>query len=98
MAAPAIKKLTIGRVAGVYGVKGWVRIQSFTSPMENFFNYRQCELFAADAQQGRPVVIDDGRPHGQGLVAHLRGVDDRDQAATLVGMAMAIDADSLPEL
>lgn len=98
MAAAATKRLIIGKVAGVYGVKGWVRIQSFTSPMENFLSYRQCELIAADGLSSRAVAFDEGRLHGRGLVAHLRGVEDRNKAAELVGMSIAIDAEALPEL
>ena len=29
-----------GRISGVYGIKGWVRIHSFTEPAENLFGYR----------------------------------------------------------
>lgn len=95
---PGSKKVVIGRIAGVYGVKGWVKIQSFTSPMDNFLRYRQCELRADGAKEGQGITFDEGRLHGNGLVAHIRGVDDRDQAAGYVGREVTIAADTLPAL
>jgi len=92
------KKVVIGRIAGVFGVKGWLKIQSFTSPKESFLKYRQCEARIDGTNEGKAITFDDGRPHGNGLVVHVRGVDDRDQAATLVGLEIAIAADSLPQL
>lgn len=98
----ASRQIVIGRVAGVYGVKGWVKVRSYTSPIENFLNYRRCQLSAGANQAGsaatRPVVIDEGRKHGNGLVAHFAGVDDRDAAAGLVGLDVVVSVDELPAL
>ena len=91
------KKIVIGRVAGVYGVKGWVKIRSFTSPIDNFLKYSRCEL-TTGAADTRAVQIDDGRAHGNGLVAHFAGVDDRDVAAGMVGREVTIDVGELPKL
>jgi 16S rRNA processing protein RimM len=98
----ASKKIVIGRVAGVFGVKGWVKIRSYTSPIDNFFNYPRCQLRAAQGaatgQIGRAAVVDEGRPHGNGLVAHFVGVDDRDLAAALVGLEVVVGISELPAL
>jgi len=92
------KQIVIGRVAGVFGIKGWVKIRSFTSPMNNFLNYPRCQLRSAAGQITRTVVIKEGRLHGSGLVAHFTGVDDRDRAAELVGQEVVVDASMLPAL
>lgn len=94
----ASKQIVIGRVAGVYGVKGWVKVRSFTSPLDNFLNYRCCQLSAGAGQSAQAVVIDEGRLHGNGLVAHFAGIDDRDRAASLVGREVVVDAAELPAL
>ncbi|MEO1575718.1 MAG: ribosome maturation factor RimM, partial [Pseudomonadota bacterium] len=32
-------RVIVGRLAGVYGIKGWLRVQSFTQPIENVLDY-----------------------------------------------------------
>ncbi|MBK1617091.1 ribosome maturation factor RimM [Lamprobacter modestohalophilus] len=87
-AAP--NKIVLGRILGVYGVRGWLKIFSETSPLENIFSYSPW-LIDGDEQQ---VVT--WRNQGKGLVAQLQGYDDRDHARTLTGKAIAIRRDQLP--
>jgi 16S rRNA processing protein RimM len=88
--------LVIGRISGVYGVKGWVRIRSFTEPAENLLGYRDLKIRRRD--QWETIEIDGGRQQGKGLIAHLAGVDDRDSAELLNGCEIAITRDQLPSL
>ena len=88
--------MIVGRIGGVYGVKGWVRIHSFTEPAENLLAYKNWTIL----RQGKweTICIDEGRRHGKGLVAHLKGVDDRDRAEALKGSEIAVPMAELPEL
>ncbi len=88
--------LIIGRISGVYGVKGWVRIHSFTEPVENLLAYKNWTI----QRQGKweAIGIDEGRRHGKGLVAHLHGVDDRNRAELLKGSDIAVPVAELPDL
>lgn len=86
-------RVTVGRLAGVYGVKGWLRVQSFTQPLENLLNYAPWHV------EGHGVkAVNEGRPHGKGLIVHLDGIDDRDAAAMLVGNDVSVERSLLPEL
>lgn len=96
MAEAPANPLVIGRIAAVYGVKGWVKLYSFTEPMENALQYRHC--FLKRGGQWQAVEIDQGRPHGKGLVVHLAGVDDREQARALTGCELAVPVEELPAL
>jgi len=82
--------VVLGRITGVYGVRGWVRIFSDTEPRENILRYSPWYV------DGEPRKVAEGRRHGKGLVARLQGCDDRDQAAALVGREIAIRRDQLP--
>lgn len=84
----------IGQVAGVFGVKGWIKVRSDTSPCDNILNYSPWYL----QQEGDWVAYDlvSGQKHGKGLIAQLKGCDDRDVAAGLVGQQIAISHDQLP--
>lgn len=84
----------MGRLSGVYGVRGWLRIHSYTEPREALLSYKDW-LLEIDAHW-RAVTPDEARVHGRGLVAKLAGVDDRDAAALLVGARIAVARALLP--
>lgn len=86
----APKTIVLGRMLGVYGVRGWLKVFSETDPIENIFRYSP---WLVDDQPQRVV---EWRRHGKGLVAQLEGFDDRDQARVLVGKTIAIRRDQLP--
>ena len=88
--------LVIGRINGVYGIKGWVRIHSFTEPAENLFGYRNWKLRRRDGWEA--ISIDSGKRQGKGLIAHIEGVDDRTAAEALKGSDIAVPQAELPEL
>ncbi|WP_020560331.1 ribosome maturation factor RimM [Thiofilum flexile] len=88
--------LVMGKIAGAYGIKGWVKIMSFTHPPEKILRYRPWHLLKAG--QPQQVKLKAGRPHGKVLVAWLDGVDDRTQAELLNGYEIAIERQHLPQL
>lgn len=86
----------VGRITTVYGIQGWVKIHSYTEPRENILQYNPWWL---KTQHGvKAVEIDASRPHGQGLVAHIKGVEDRDLARQYCQVNIAVERDQLPAL
>ncbi|WP_207905806.1 ribosome maturation factor RimM [Aestuariirhabdus litorea] len=90
------EQIVLGRITTVYGVKGWVKVHSYTEPMDNILDYPQWTL----KQQGRlqTVEIDQARRHGKGLVVHLKGCEDREIARTYTGSEILVERSQLPEL
>jgi 16S rRNA processing protein RimM len=88
--------LVVGKITGCYGVKGWVKIHSFTEPRENFLAFGKWVLLRRGVPE--PIEFDDGRVQGKGLVAHIAGVDDRTLAEAYSGLEVAVRGDSLPAL
>ena len=86
----------LGRISGVYGVKGWVRVFSHTDPREAILNYRNC-LLRRDGQW-QAAKMEEGRRQGKSIVARFEGVADRDAAADLTGADIGILREALPEL
>ncbi|MGH8166396.1 MAG: ribosome maturation factor RimM [Woeseiaceae bacterium] len=84
----------LGRVSGLYGVKGWVRVFSYTEPAEALLGYRSWQLRQGQDWAGHTLA--EGRKHGKSLVARLAEIEDRDQAAALVGADIAVDRHRLP--
>ena len=91
----AEKRVTLGHISAVYGIKGWLKIHSNTSPMENILNYSHW-ILEHDGQL-KTVEIDQSRRHGKGLVAHIVGCDDRELARNYCGWEITVKIDDLPE-
>jgi 16S rRNA processing protein RimM len=88
--------LELGRIGAPYGIKGWVHVQSFTSPPERLLKYRSWSLTLRGEESPRNVV--EGRLQGNGLVARLEGIEDRDKAALLQGSIISVARSALPKL
>ncbi len=90
----AERTLVLGRISGLFGVQGWVKIFSETEPKEAILSYSPWFLGA----QQSPRQVLEGRRHGKTLVARLAGCDNRDEAASLVNMDIAVPRQQLPAL
>jgi 16S rRNA processing protein RimM len=88
--------VTLGRVVGVFGIKGWVKVRSYSRPPDGILGYKQWLIGAEGDWQS--VVLLGGRPHGKGIIASLEGYADRDQATALVGADIGIAMAELPSL
>ncbi|GAB3099251.1 ribosome maturation factor RimM [Aestuariicella hydrocarbonica] len=86
----------VGRITTVFGVKGWVKIHSETEPMENIFSYSPWWLKTRHGV--KPVEVEEYRPHGKGLVALIKGVDDRDKAQELCQVTISVERGQMAEL
>lgn len=95
MSERASRLVIIGRVAGVYGVRGWIKVLSSTEPPEEILDYPSWQL--RSGADWRPMTLIEGRRHGKGILAHLASCDDRDVARTLVGAEIAVPRSELPD-
>lgn len=86
----------IGRIVGLYGVKGWLRVHAYTSPIQNILGYQPWQI--GSDHRWEEHRLEQGKTHGKGLVVKLAGMDDRDQAAALQQQDIAIAREQLPPL
>lgn len=84
----------VGSVAGVFGIKGWIKVRSDTDPLTNILNYSPWYL--NKGEEWLRFEVEQGQLHNKGLIAHLEGCDDRDNAAGLMGYTIAVDRSQLP--
>lgn len=84
----------MGRVAGLFGVQGWVKLISHTEPRTDILDYQP--LYRQTAQGWQPVELEQGRVQGKGIIAKFLGFDDRDAATTLLGQDLAVSRTQLP--
>ena len=88
--------IIMGRISGLFGVKGWVKVYSHTAPRKGILSYKTWYLHRNDGWQAYKLAA--GHAQGKGVVAQLEGFIDRDQAATLMGIDIAIKREQLPKL
>lgn len=85
-----------GRISGHFGVQGWVKVFSHARPREAIIGYSP--WLVKIAGEWREVDVVEGRAQGKGVVAKLKGVDDRDAASRLIGAEIALRLSQLPPL
>jgi len=86
--------VVLGRVSGLYGVSGWVRVFSHTEPREGIVRYSP--IFLKVQGEWRPFELEAGRAHGAGVVLKFVGCDDRDQAVALLQCEIGVHRAQLP--
>ena len=89
-------QIILGKVGAVYGIKGWLRIHSFTDEPDAILDYFPWSLKLGN--NTRTVDITDWRKHNKGLIVKVRGTDDRDDAQAFVGSEIFTNESSLPAL
>jgi 16S rRNA processing protein RimM len=87
---------TIGRVTGVHGLNGKLKVWSFAQSLETF-RPETPVLLQSDDGHGKAYTIVQALPHKKGVLLTLEGVDTRELAENLVGLEILIDRDQLPE-
>ena len=84
----------MGHVSGLFGVKGWVKVFSHTRPRSRIVEYKAWYLGC----DSKPVTLQEGRSHKEGVVAKFEGIDDRDAAAALLESEIWVDEADLSAL
>ena len=85
--------IQVGRVAGAFGVRGEVRITSFTADPVALVDYK--DLKREDGSPG--LTLTSGRAVKGGVIVRAKEVETREQAEALRGLKLFISRDRLPE-
>jgi 16S rRNA processing protein RimM len=91
-----VRWIQLGRVSGPFGVKGWVRVLSFTEPPEGLLRYARWSLRIGSGEERRSYRLIEGHRQGGSIVARLEAVEDRGAAAGLRGASIEVMRDALP--
>jgi len=96
-------RIVVGRINGAYGIKGWVKIFSYTDPIEKILRYTPWHMVRESRRGSRPqergkkqaedsiLEFESGKVHGKGVIALPKGFKDRDQAESLRGFEIWVD-------
>ncbi len=86
--------LVVGRIVGVHGLQGGLKLLSYTRPRSNLLRYREWWVRPADGW--RRVRLLEGSVQGKSLVARLNAVDSREAAEQMVGLDILMPRADLP--
>lgn len=91
----APKRVLLGRILGAHGLRGDVRVESWTEPRTAIFKYQPWLMVDARGQV-RELRGARGHDAGKSLIARLPDVEDRDTAEALRGTEIHVPRDALP--
>lgn len=84
--------VSLGYISGVFGVKGWIKVFSYTRPRASILEYQTWYL------NRQAVKVKQGHPQGQSIVAKLEHINDRDEARLLNRVEIEVKREQLPKL
>jgi 16S rRNA processing protein RimM len=94
MSGESSSLIELGVVGAPFGVRGWVKLRSFTDPPDRLLQHRSVQLRVGGSWVAYTIEAS-GRSGGQ-LTAKLKGVNDRDQAGILRGAQIGVPRAELP--
>ena len=87
------KQILLGKIVAPYGLKGEVKIKSFTADPLDVASYGKVVL-----RDGRCFTLSNARLQGEVVIAAVKGISDRNASEALKGLELYIDRDDLPEV
>lgn len=88
----------VGQLGAPHGVKGWMRVNSFTQSVENIFDYHPWLVWQKSTQTWEVMSYEKVEYHAKGMIVLLKGVTDRNTAALYTQSEIAISRNQLPDL
>jgi len=85
-------RILIGKVSGCFGVKGWLKIFSYSDPRENITSYESWiigDIYYKDVES---------KKNGKLIVAKLKGINNKESAMNFIGQKIEIEPQQLAQL
>ena len=90
--------LTIGKITGVHGLKGNLKVWSFAESVDTFGKGRQIQLKSEHEEKGKMYTILTASARKKGVLINLEQVNTLELAEELIGKEILISKDQLPEI
>jgi len=87
--------VVLGRITAHFGIKGWVKLQSFTRPPEEIFEFGTWKLAGDESVR---LELREYKRQGRNLQVAFKGMRTREETDHLIGELIGVDVDSLPAL
>ncbi|MBK4775667.1 ribosome maturation factor RimM [Candidatus Pantoea edessiphila] len=91
-----VNPITLGRIIGVFGILGWIKIRSFTEKLDNIFLYQP--WFINQINKWHKLEVNNWKYHNNCMIVKIKNIDNRNIANELNNHEIIIDAAQLPQL
>ena len=88
--------IIVGRISGVFGVRGWLKIRSFTRPKQNIFTYSPWLVHIDNAWQ--KMILEESQQRGERLLVKMTGIESPEKAREYMHCDLAVTRGQLPPL
>jgi 16S rRNA processing protein RimM len=89
-------QIIVGRIGGANGVRGWIKIMSYTRPKVNIFTYSPWLIHVDETWQ--EIDIEEFQQRGERLLVKISGIDNPEDARIYMNCDLAITREQLPAL
>ena len=89
--------VVLGVISGAVGLKGWVKVRSYTVPVDGLLNYETVSIHFKEGPKQEKIIAE-GKIVNSQMQLKFKGVEDRNNAETLKGALIAISRKNLPPL
>jgi 16S rRNA processing protein RimM len=98
-----VDAVEVGRIAGAWGVKGWIRVEPYATDPQALFSSKRWHLRPPDPLPAGPprawpalLRVIHAREHGSAVVAEVDGFQDRDAAQARYGGRVYVSRARIP--
>ncbi len=95
---PDSSLVVLGLIGGHHGVRGGLKVRSYTRPAEQIFEYPVWKIGRSGESDWKTIEVSAVRQTGKYLIARLNGYPDRETSESLIGCDIAIDRSRLEAL
>ncbi len=89
-------QVIVGHIGGAHGLRGWLKIMSYTRPKENIFTYSPWLIHVNDTWQ--EIEIEESQQRGERLLVKMPGIENPEDARLYMDCDIAITREQLPAL
>lgn len=98
MSDESLTYITIGKIGATYGIRGWLKIHSFTEFGSSIFEYKPWYIRPNPQSAWQEITIAEGKAHGKGCIAKFNNIETPEAARVYTGFEIAILRSQLPTL
>lgn len=92
-----LKMLLIGQINGIFGIKGWVKVFTYTDQKANICRYKPWHIYQKPTQSYTPIEIITCKPQGKTIVAQIKDITTCELANAWLGTKLYITQSQLPK-
>ncbi|PID33619.1 MAG: 16S rRNA processing protein RimM [Thiotrichales bacterium] len=86
--------IELGNISGFFGVKGWVKLYSYSRPRVGIGKYK--DFYLGDNKT--PIRFTQIKESGKNVIGHIEGINSREEASDYLGQSLFIKQQDLPKL